>query len=357
MSLRELARRTGGMYFDSVVNYEKIAENIQRLTGSYYVLGYYIDEKWDGRFHKLKIEVQRKGCKVFGQGGYFSPKPYPEYTELEKTLHLIDLALNPNPLYQAPKHFPMIALPFSLEAKPNLMVIGMIQKEDVESFFKNKAEIIAFIFDKQGNLVKMQTGKATGYNAIQDKAYLCSFISVPPGSYDCRVVIIESETGQGAVASAAVIVPESRSEGIELFPPLLLRSQEGASYIRALGEKKEKGAISLTDVYPYDLAKYVPVLEAFDRGITRIRIVVRCLRKDISGPDTELSIKLQNKAKGESISLSFSIFSRTKHANYEIISLEASTEELSPGDYSLYIKGKDPASNSVSQVDLAFSVK
>ena len=75
-ALRQLARESGGRYFDNINSYETINRTIQKVTGAYYVLGYYIGQKWDGRFHGVRIEVKRKGCSVFGQQGYFNPKPF-----------------------------------------------------------------------------------------------------------------------------------------------------------------------------------------------------------------------------------------------------------------------------------------
>ena len=72
----ELSGESGvdlGKYFGNIKNYENIMQEIHNTTGSYYVLGYYIDEKWDGRYHKIKVKVKRKGCEVRAQGGFFNP--------------------------------------------------------------------------------------------------------------------------------------------------------------------------------------------------------------------------------------------------------------------------------------------
>ena len=80
-SLLMLSELSGGKYFPNVSYYEKIAEQIQDITSNYYVLGYYIDEKWDGKYHEIKVKVQRKGCQVYAQGGFFNPKPFTEFSK------------------------------------------------------------------------------------------------------------------------------------------------------------------------------------------------------------------------------------------------------------------------------------
>jgi VWFA-related protein len=72
-SLQKITSATGGKYFGNVNNYEQHVEKIQELTGCYYVLGYYVDDKWDGAFRKIKVEVGRPDCSVFSQKGYFNP--------------------------------------------------------------------------------------------------------------------------------------------------------------------------------------------------------------------------------------------------------------------------------------------
>jgi len=59
------------------------------MTGTYYVVGYYTTKKRMDVFHEVKVEVKRPGCEVRAQSGYFNPKPFNEYTELEKKLHLL----------------------------------------------------------------------------------------------------------------------------------------------------------------------------------------------------------------------------------------------------------------------------
>jgi len=130
-SLQTVASSTGGKYFGNINSYEKHLERIQNLTGCYYVLGYYIDEKWDGKYHKIKVKVNRTGCDVHAQEGYFNPKPFSKYSKLEKKLHLVDLALNERPLFQTPVRFPLAALPCSVKVISYLALFSKIRMENI----------------------------------------------------------------------------------------------------------------------------------------------------------------------------------------------------------------------------------
>jgi len=71
LSLRQLTQLSGGKYFDNVASYKGINKEISQMTSVYYVLGYYLDEKPDGRYHKVEVKVKKKGYVVHGQKGYF----------------------------------------------------------------------------------------------------------------------------------------------------------------------------------------------------------------------------------------------------------------------------------------------
>jgi len=58
-------------------------------TGSYYVLGYAATPVWDGKYHKIKVKVDRRGVDVFGESGYSNPKPFAQYTNFERFVHIM----------------------------------------------------------------------------------------------------------------------------------------------------------------------------------------------------------------------------------------------------------------------------
>ncbi|MFC2157569.1 VWA domain-containing protein [Acidobacteriota bacterium] len=111
LTLIRMSDYTGGKFLGNVQNYEDILGTVQTFTGSYYVLGFYVDESWDGRYHSLKVDVSRPNSKVFAQKGYFNPKNFSKFSNMEKQIHLIDLALSEDPLFQTPVPLPMIATP------------------------------------------------------------------------------------------------------------------------------------------------------------------------------------------------------------------------------------------------------
>ncbi|MHB8055891.1 MAG: VWA domain-containing protein, partial [Candidatus Aminicenantales bacterium] len=149
-ALKQLAEVSGGKYFDNINRYEKANKMIQKTTGTFYVLGYAVEEKLDGRFHDLRIVVKRKGCSVFGQKGYFNPKPFSDYSENEKLLHIMDLVLADTPLLRAAAEVPLTVLPIVDKGKPAVVAILDLSSDLASKVLANAAEALGLVSDEKG---------------------------------------------------------------------------------------------------------------------------------------------------------------------------------------------------------------
>src|SRR4030042_5373194 len=139
-TLQQMTSATGGKYFGNISSYEKHNEKIQDLTGCYYVLGYYVDDNWDGAYHKIKVEVARPDLEVHAQKGYFNPKPFKEYNSVATMLHLVDLALSEEPLFQTPVRFPLDGVPGSAGAKGDVCLAAKIPAEKIRAVLTGRPE-------------------------------------------------------------------------------------------------------------------------------------------------------------------------------------------------------------------------
>ena len=205
-TLQKMTSATGGRYFGNINHYQEHIDKIQSLTGCYYVLGYYIDEKWDGGFHEIKVEVVRPGCKVYAQRGYYNPKPFLRYSETEKLLHLVDLALNEKPVFQTPVRFPLTVRPCSTDIKANLCLSAELPLEELQEILKGKYEIISIVFDQVGNTVDLKREERTSPGLPEGRSVHHADFSLAPGTYECRVIIRNLETGIAAVGRTSVTI-------------------------------------------------------------------------------------------------------------------------------------------------------
>jgi VWFA-related protein len=206
-TLQQMTKATGGKYFGNIANYEKHIDKIQDLTGCYYVLGYYVDDTWDGAYHKIKVEVSRPDLEVHAQKGYFNPKPFSEYNNVERMLHLVDLALSEEPLFQTPVRFPLEVVPCPAGSKGNLCLSARIPVDKIREVLAGKSEFVAVIFDDKEHIVTLSRNEKRTYTLTGELFTFGAAFSLSPGKYQCRLVIRNLETGRGAVASATAVIP------------------------------------------------------------------------------------------------------------------------------------------------------
>lgn len=358
-SLEKMASATGGKYFGNINEYEQHLDKIRNLTGAYYVLGYYISEAWDGAYHKIKVEVKRPGCNVHAQKGYFSPKPFQEYTDLERMLHLIDLALSEKPVFQTPLRFPLEALPCPEVKKANLCLMGKIPRDEVQDILGGKVEIFSLIFDSAENIVELRREEEDSSRLPGNNLYYYSFFSLPPGQYKCRLIIRNLKTGRGAVGTSTASILERKEKVIELYPPLLLYPDKNAAYRRGpLPRKSDQNSANLTlsDYFLFDPTQYSPCLEEAWPKNSTVPAVAAGSILGISAPKVEISAYLVEKVTGESFPLDISVVSETKEGEMMIFFLNIEIPEMEPGEYTLNLFAVEKTSKSLSQVTKGFRI-
>ncbi|NQT80059.1 MAG: VWA domain-containing protein [Candidatus Aminicenantes bacterium] len=359
-SLKMLSKISGGKYFNDVVHHEEISKEIQNSTSNYYVLGYYINDKWDGKYHEVKVKVERKGYQVHAQAGYFNSKPFSEFSEFEKRLHLIDLAMSDTPYFQELTRFSLISLHCSQKNESNFVLLSEISLERIKEIIRGKTELVTLIFDSENKIADSYQGEVNFSLIPKKKVYYYSIFSLQPGQYECRVVLRNLETGKGAVASSSVKIPEEIDSGIRIYPPLLLIPERKAFYLKALKtqkEKAEKEPLSLINIYPFLSNEHSPLLEELDRSVSRLLAVVRSSIINIKEPDIELTAHLIQHSSGQKTDLSVFILSAENREEVDILLIELELPEMEPGRYSLEIEAEELFTKSKSQVTRSFIIK
>ena len=343
--LRELASTTGGRYLGSVVNSAEHFEKIQTLTGTYYVLGYSIRETWDGKYHKIKVKVSRPGCEVRAQAGYSDPKPFPEYSDLEKQIHLVDLALAENPLSQAPVRFTMQALSCSQEPPDNLGFVAEIPLEKLGEVAGTKVEVVSLVFNAADDIVDLRRTESDFKALGRNKTFHFSVLSVPPGNYKGRVVLRNMETGRAAVAGATAVVPERKPKELLLYPPLFLAPEKGAFYIdenSAKGSSSKGGSGLFAQAFLFDSAQYAPFLETTLKGGTETWVSVRCaVPKDLAG-DIRLSASFLDAQTREEIPIPLTVVAKSDGGGIKAYFVRLEIPAVEPDTYQFSLLADGP---------------
>lgn len=245
-ALREIAAHTGGRFLGAAGNAPEHMAKVNILTGAYYVLGYPIREAWDGKFHNIRVRVRRAGAEVNAQPGYFNPKPFGDYAEIEKKIDLIDLALADSPLSQEPVRFAMHALPSIEVPADKVHLIAEVSGAGLGEVAGRQVEFVSIIFDDLDQIVDLRRAELDlTAEALGDKrAFIFSSLSAPAGTYKCRIVLRNLQTGLAAVAGSTLGTPDRALGKLQVFPPLFLVSGPEALYLGGSDRKDNQGQMS-----------------------------------------------------------------------------------------------------------------
>lgn len=348
-ALRQLARESGGKYFDNINSYENINRTIQKVTGTYYVLGYYIDEKRDGRFHNVRVKVKRPGCAVFGQRGYFNPKPFSEYSENEKLLHIIDLTLAENPMLQVPAEVPLTALPIMDKGKPVIIAFLSIPRRIAASALANRAEALCLIFDEKGDTESIVPLRITNPNLEKEFFQLVFTVPTRPGRVVCRIALCNMETGYGVRGLQTLTVPEAREAALWLDPPLFLTNRRVEDIYASPGT-------SLENLYAYDPQEHSPLLGDLPAGTKMLRAALR-VTSIRPNPEIELTAQLTETGGAGSWSVPIAILREFTDGPTKKLLIDLASGELKPGRYMLSLIAKEKAGQGVANTTAMITVK
>ena len=335
--LKELALASGGKYFADIKDVETISREVQLLTGNFYVLGYYVSEDWDGKYHKIKVEIKKPGLKILAQDGYFNPKPFTELTDFEKQLHLSDLVFTEKPATIDPLDIPVEPLFIAGRKKMNFALLARIMVKEKTGIPPFKAEIFAFIFNKDHEAVMRKRGEMDLAPFNQKTIFPYFTANLPAGEYECRIVVRDLETGQAALGKIVFNLPEKSESEIVLSSPLLFATGP-ESQILKLSTKD----ISLSDFYKFQPRNHCLVARELEPEIKSLLAVLPVATAGGPTPEIELSVRLHPKPEGEAVILAAEIVDfQNISPNTDILMIEIRLPEIKPGEYKLEIEAFD----------------
>jgi VWFA-related protein len=357
-SLRQLSAASGGAYFDNITQYETIARDIQNSTGNYYVLGYYIDEQWDGKFHRVEVKVKRKDCRVRSQEGYYNPKPYHQLTDFEKELHLMDLAMSETPKFQKPWKFRATSIPFFWEERDQILLLSRLPMGQLKDAGSGKTEILLVVLGPDDDILSLKRSEADFSDVSAKDICLYSILTVPSGKCEARLVVINRETGRAGVSSCEISSAETRSSGFHLSPPLLLDTEGSSSYMSissASGGDKARLPF-LSAIFPFDVARFSPAVGEIAVGARKLGLLVHGSKDQGAPAGTMIKrISVQDES-DQSISLSFIAVSQVVKDSAIAVLVEADLPSIPPGRYALTVTAEDAATQQSAQASTKFVI-
>lgn len=354
-SLKRFSDITGGKYYSNINLYEKNLDEVRSVTGSFYVLGYSIGQEYDGRYHEVKVRVKRPGCVVRAQTGYFAPKPYADYSGMEKRLHLFDLALNEHSPFRIPADILMATLSFPLGGGMRSELLASIPPEITRQFTGNKVEFFAIVFDRESNIRDVRRLEADSRLHRGRPIFFSAGLALEPGDYDCRLVIRDMQTGMSAVGTTRAAVVQGAASNLRLCTPLVL--VEGAELpAMDAGPGTKADAVFWKDVYRFDPSSYSVAVGVIPKMHPRIYVLVPFAAAGAGRDNVIFSASVVNAATGQKMPVEIALKGTAPGAAMETAQFEVSTENLTPGRYVLYIYAQDSATKSLAHTQTSFTI-
>jgi VWFA-related protein len=356
--LKEFALASGGKYFADIEDLNTIAEEIQALSGNYYVLGYYIDEKWDGKYHKIKVKVSRPDCQVFAQEGFYNPRPYAQLPDIEKQLHLFDLAFADRPMLQDPMGISAEALVLLSGKGSNTLILSRLLVDEKIGVPPGKAELFTFIFDKDHLAVDTRRGEIDLSPYAQYVFYPYLAKALPPGEYEFRIVVRDMETGDAAVGRTSFRIPAQEPSRFKLSTPLLFVAGGEPHFIKVARSLKAEETVSLITLYPLFPKDHSPVITNLPSGTSKLLAVLPVHFEGEASEDVSLEVLWTALPSGEKTLVESKILSvKDIDVQNSVLAIEIRLPEGPPGDYDLEIVARDAAAQHIGRVKKTLTMK
>jgi VWFA-related protein len=363
-SLREIASHTGGRFLGAAGNSSKQIDDLNRLTGTYYVLGYPIGQTWDGKFHKIRVRVRRPGAEVNAQPGYFNPKQFADYTELEMKIDLVDLALADTPLSQEPVRFSMHALPGVDSPAANVHYIAEISTAGLGEVAGRQVEFVSMLFDGLDQIIDIKRDELDlTAEALGDKrAFIFSSLSAPTGTYKCRIVLRNLLTGRAAVAGSALSTPDRALGNLRVFPPLFLVSSPEALYLGRSDTIDDQGQMSsiqarVAQALLFDPKKFSLYPDGPIPKHSSVFALLECAAANGDTSNLSLSASLTDESAGTESEIPLAILAEKGGNGAKAFFLRLEIPEVEWGAYLLSLTVTDRSNNHTFRVTKVISIE
>lgn len=217
LGLTVLAESTGGV---SVVNTNNFNEGLDRILArsNYYILAYAPSETFDNSYHKLEVKVSRPGAKVYARQGYFAT-PDASSGPLTKEQAIFRAVMSP----LAKSEVPLAGrLQYKYHAEGAEVDINMLVdannisfKQETDGKYTGSFDIVGFIANSQGKsaggfsqTVTANLSPADYQRSLTTGLSYTAFAQLPPGSFQLRAVVRDTESGRLGSMSQYIEIPD-----------------------------------------------------------------------------------------------------------------------------------------------------
>ena len=248
-TLTTLALDTGGKVLLDTNDLGQVFEAVRKDSTSYYLLGYNSSNpKRDGKFRRIRVEVNIPGAHLKYRQGYFAPSSFTQFSKTDKERHLEDAVTTERPFSDIPF---LIATNFVRANTDQVFVPVSLKFTAADIPFEQKGKKTQGSFDFIG---QVRGAKNSVVSAVRDTIridwdpqtfqkislgdiqYQTGFY-LKPGKYDMKFLLRENQTGKLSTFEQVLDVPNFSRPGLSMSSIILSSRLEPISQ-KANGVKK-----------------------------------------------------------------------------------------------------------------------
>jgi VWFA-related protein len=244
-TLYTLADDTGGKAFMDTNDFGGVFNQVQKDTSAYYVLGYTSTNRMkDGRFRRLKVQVNRPDVKLEYRAGYFAGRDFEHMKQADREQQLEDELMAELPqtdvaVYAGTAYFRQDDSHYYLAV--SLVVAGsqipFVQERDKDNATIDIIGVVLesgkFPLGRQRDTVKLAVDSARQVRK-KNVQYNTGFV-LPPGNYHLKFIVRENRTGRMGSFETDVRIPDLRKAPLRLSSVVLSSQRVPAAQKKKTG--------------------------------------------------------------------------------------------------------------------------
>jgi len=230
-TLYTLADDTGGKAFMDTNDFSGVFKQVQKDTSAYYVLGYTsTNHLKDGRFRRIKVQVNRPDIKLEYRPGYYAGRDFQHMKQTDREQQLEDELAAELPqtdvaVYAGTAYFRQDDSHYYLAV--SLVIPGtqipFVQEKDKDSATIDIIGVVLesakFPMGRQRDTMKLAVDSAQQVRR-KNVQYNTAFV-LPPGNFHLKFIVRENRTGRMGSFETDVRIPDLRKAPLRMSSVVL----------------------------------------------------------------------------------------------------------------------------------------
>lgn len=241
LGLNTVASATGGISVVNTNNFRSGLEKVVAHSTGYYVLAYAPAERFDNKFRRIQIKVNRAGARVYTHQGYVARADRPAAAAPTKEEAIMTAAKSPLARRELDVTANVMLKPSPANNKSAVDVHVLIDPKKLnfthtpEGRYQTSFDVVGFVYDQLGRMrggfsetVKTDLSEENYRKAQATGLTYTATTELPPGYYQIRGAVREEGSGNLGTISKYLEVPDLNNGRLAMSSVFLFAADPGS---------------------------------------------------------------------------------------------------------------------------------